>query len=254
VSSICARSAGRLPEIRPGDDLAGLIVGALETGGEPPLRDDQIVAIAHKAVSKAEGAVVILEQVTPAARARELGRELGKDPRLVQVILEQAEEVVRAERGVLICRTRTGLVCANAGVDASNSAQAGAVILHPRDPDGSARRLRERLRELTGARPAVLISDSFGRPWRVGQSDVAIGCAGMTPLEDWRGREDSAGHPLHATWIAVADAAAAAADLARAKDSREPVVLLEGLGRFISAADGPGAVALVRELDEDLFR
>jgi coenzyme F420-0:L-glutamate ligase/coenzyme F420-1:gamma-L-glutamate ligase len=254
VSSLWARSVGGLPEIRSGDDLARIIVEALEAGGEPPLKDDQIVAIAHKAVSKAEGAVVMLEEVTPASRARELGRELVKDPRLVQVVLDQAEEVVRAERGVLICRTRTGLVCANAGVDGSNSAQAGTVILHPRDPDGSARRLRERLRELTGARPAVLISDSFGRPWRVGQCDVAIGCAGMAPLEDWRGREDSVGRALHATWIAVADAAAAAADLARAKDSREPVVLLEGLGRFVTPADGPGAVGLVRQLEQDLFR
>jgi coenzyme F420-0:L-glutamate ligase / coenzyme F420-1:gamma-L-glutamate ligase len=145
-------------------------------------------------------------------------------------------------------------VCANAGVDASNSARAGTVILHPRDPDGSARRLRERLRQLTGASPAVLISDSFGRPWRHGQCDVAIGCAGLAALEDWRGREDSVGRALHATWIAVADAAAAAADLARAKDSREPVVIIEGLGRYVTTADGPGASILARELEEDLFR
>jgi coenzyme F420-0:L-glutamate ligase/coenzyme F420-1:gamma-L-glutamate ligase len=247
---------GGLPEVRAGDDLGLMIAGALGTGpgGEPLLENDQIVAIAHKVVSKAEGAFAILEQVTPGARARELGRELGKDPRLVQVILDQTEEVVRAERGVLICRTRTGLVCANAGVDASNSAHPGTVMLHPRDPDQSARRLRERLRELTGVSPAVLISDSFGRPWRHGQCDVAIGCAGMSPLDDWRGREDSMGRSLHATWIAVADAAAAAADLARAKDSREPVVILEGLGRFVTSADGPGAAVLVRRLEEDLFR
>ena len=255
MPSLWARSVGGLPEIRAGDDLALMIVRALGAGAaEAPLKDDQIVAIAHKAVSKAEGAVAVLDEVVPAARARELGSQLRKDPRLVQLILDHAEEVVRAERGVLICRTRTGLVCANAGVDASNSAHPGTVILHPRDPDGSARRLRWRLRELTGASPAVLISDSFGRPWRNGQCDVAIGCAGMAPLEDWRGRADSVGRALHATWIAVADAAAAAADLARAKDSREPVVILEGLGRFVTAADGPGASVLVREPAEDLFR
>ena len=128
------------------------------------------------------------------------------------------------------------------------------MILLPRDPDGSARRLRARLRELTGASVAVLITDSFGRAWRHGQLDSAIGLAGMSPLEDWRGRTDSAGLELRATWLAVADAAAAAADLARAKDSREPVVIIEGLERFATAEDGPGAAELLRPLDEDLFR
>ena len=128
------------------------------------------------------------------------------------------------------------------------------LILLPRDPDASARRLRARLRELTGASPAVLITDSFGRAWRHGQCDVAIGCAGMFPLDDWRGRTDSVGQELRATWLAVADAAAATADLARAKDSREPVVLIDDLERFVTAEDGPGAAALLRPLDEDLFR
>jgi coenzyme F420-0:L-glutamate ligase/coenzyme F420-1:gamma-L-glutamate ligase len=154
---------------------------------------------------------------------------------------------------VLICRTPHGFVCANAGVDASNSAEANTLILLPRDPDGSARRIRKRLRELTGATVAVLITDSFGRAWRHGQLDVAIGLAGMGPLEDWRGRTDASGLELRATWLAVADAAAASADLARAKDSRQPVVLLDGLQRFLTAADGPGAAALLRPLEEDLF-
>jgi len=218
------------------------------------MQDGQVVVIAHKVVSKAEGAVVDLAGVEPTARARELAAEQGKDPRAVQVVLDESKEILRAERGVLICRTHHGFVCANAGVDASNSADPDLLILLPRDPDASARRLRARLRELTGTSPAVLITDSFGRAWRHGQLDVAIGLAGMQPLDDWRGRTDAGGRELVATWLAVADTVAATAELARAKDSREPVVLIEGLARFVTAEDGPGAVALLRPLDEDLFR
>jgi coenzyme F420-0:L-glutamate ligase/coenzyme F420-1:gamma-L-glutamate ligase len=212
------------------------------------------VAVAHKIVSKAEGSVVALADVDPSPRARELAAAHRKDPRAVQVVLDQSMEIVRAERDVLICRTHHGFVCANAGVDASNAGVPDTLIVLPRDPDASARELRARLRELTGASVAVLITDSFGRAWRHGQCDVAIGCAGMTPLEDWRGRTDSAGLQLRATWLAVADAAAATADLARAKDSREPVVLIDGLERFVTPEDGPGAVALLRPREEDLFR
>jgi coenzyme F420-0:L-glutamate ligase/coenzyme F420-1:gamma-L-glutamate ligase len=145
-------------------------------------------------------------------------------------------------------------VCANAGVDSSNAPEAGTVIVLPRDPDASARQIRGRLRSLTGCAPGVLITDSFGRAWRHGQCDVAIGIAGVTPLEDWRGRSDTHGHELRATWLAVADAIAAAADLARRKDSGEPAILVEGLQRLITAEDGPGAAALVRPPEEDLFR
>ncbi len=163
-------------------------------------------------------------------------------------------EILRAERGVLVCRTRHGFVCANAGVDASNASSPEILVLLPRDPDASAGRIRARLRELTGSAPAVLITDSFGRAWRHGQIDTAIGLAGMQPLEDWRGRTDASGLELSATWLAVADAAAAAADLARAKDSNEPIIIIEGLERLLSAEDGPGAAALVRRVEEDLFR
>jgi coenzyme F420-0:L-glutamate ligase/coenzyme F420-1:gamma-L-glutamate ligase len=218
------------------------------------MQDGQVVVIAHKVVSKAEGAVVDLAGVEPTARARELAAEQGKDARAVQVVLDQSVEILRAERGVLICRTHHGFVCANAGVDTSNSADPDMLILLPRDPDASARRLRARLRELTGTSPAVLITDSFGRAWRHGQLDVAIGLAGMQPLDDWRGRTDAGGRELKATWLALADAAAATAELARAKDSREPVVLIEGLARFVTAEDGPGASALLRPLEENLFR
>ena len=200
---------------------------------------------------RVEGAPYLVD---PSARARELALESERDPRAVQVVLDEAVEVLRAERGILICRTRHGFVCANAGVDTSNASEPGTVILLPRDPDASARRLRTRLRELTGATVAVLITDSFGRAWRHGQLDSAVGLAGMSPLEDWRGRADATGLELKATWLAVADAAAAAADLARAKDSREPAVIIEGLERFVSPDDGPGAAELPRPLDEDLFR
>jgi coenzyme F420-0:L-glutamate ligase / coenzyme F420-1:gamma-L-glutamate ligase len=265
VATLSARSLSGLPEVRAGDDLAALIAGALHAERpSQPLREGQIVAVAHKVVSKAEGAVVALAGVEPSARARELaagtaaeGGGQRRDARAVQVVLDQSREVLRAAGGVLICRTHHGFVCANAGVDASNTAREGGadtLIVLPTDPDASARRLRARLRELSGAQVAVLITDSFGRAWRHGQCDVAIGCAGLAPLDDWRGRTDSVGRELQATWLAVADALAATADLARAKDSREPVVILDGLERLLTAEDGPGAAALLRPLEEDLFR
>jgi coenzyme F420-0:L-glutamate ligase/coenzyme F420-1:gamma-L-glutamate ligase len=251
VSDLSVSSLSGLPEIRAGDDLGALISAA---AGDGRMHDGQVVAIAHKVVSKAEGAFVDLADIEPTARARELASKQGRDARAVQVVLDQSSEIVRAERGVLICRTHHGFICANAGVDNSNTASPETLIVLPVDPDDSARRIRARLNQLTGARPAVLVTDSFGRAWRHGQCDVAIGCAGMQPLEDWRGREDSMGLQLQATWLAVADAVAATADLARAKDSREPVVIVDGLERFITDADGPGAATLLRALEEDLFR
>jgi coenzyme F420-0:L-glutamate ligase/coenzyme F420-1:gamma-L-glutamate ligase len=204
-------------------------------------------------VSKAEGRLRRLDEVEPGERAIELAREPGKDPRLVQLVLDETAELLRAQRGVMICVTRHGFVCANAGVDLSNVA-AGEAVLLPEDPDGSARALRERIGELRGIRPAVLVTDSFGRAWRTGQTDVAIGAAGIVAVDDWRGRSDSVGRELAATVIAVGDAVAGAADLARAKDSRRPAVLVGGLERFVTDDDGPGAAPLRRQRDQDLFR
>jgi coenzyme F420-0:L-glutamate ligase/coenzyme F420-1:gamma-L-glutamate ligase len=249
MTTLTARALPALPEITPGTDLGELIVAA-----SPSLADGDIVVVAHKAVSKAEGRTVALEGVSPGEQARALGREHGHDPRAVQVVLDESTELMRAERGVLICRTRQGLVCANAGVDISNVPGDGTVVLLPRDPDRSAAELRARLRQLTGRAPGVLITDSFGRAWRHGQCDVAIGCAGITPLEDWRGRRDRLGRELRATWIAIADEIAGAADLVRTKTSGEPVVVVGGLERHVAAADGPGAAAMVRPVEEDLFR
>jgi coenzyme F420-0:L-glutamate ligase / coenzyme F420-1:gamma-L-glutamate ligase len=208
-----------------------------------------VLVVAHKVVSKAEGRVRRLEEIEPGERARALGAEHGKDPRLVQAVLDESATILRAERGVLICETHHGFVCANAGVDQSNASQ-GELVLLPEDADASARALRAAL----PGRPAVVISDSFGRAWRLGQTDIALGAAGLLPLDDWRGRTDASGRELHATAIAVADAVAAAADLARAKDSREPAVVVRGLERFVTDEDGPGAAALRRSQADDLFR
>ena len=211
-----------------------------------------VLCVAHKVVSKAEGRTVRLDEVEPSTRARALAQEHGKDARLLELVLAETSEVLRAERGVLVCRTHHGFVCANAGVDVSNSAPGVAVLL-PADPDGSARALRERIAAERGVRPAVVVSDSFGRAWRLGQTDVAIGVAGLVALDDWRGREDAHGRDLRATAIAVADAVAGAADLGRAKCSREPAVLVRGLERFVTAEDGPGAAVLRRPPEQDLF-
>jgi coenzyme F420-0:L-glutamate ligase / coenzyme F420-1:gamma-L-glutamate ligase len=236
-----------VPEVRAGDDLALLLAeAALRIGGG--LNAWDVLAVAHKVVSKAEGRTVRLADVSPGKRARALAAEHGKDARHVQVVLDESAEVLRAERGRLICRTRHGFVCANAGVDASNAGAPDTLVLLPADPDASARALRRRL----GC--AVVVTDSFGRAWRHGQAEVAIGCAGLAPADDRRGRPDAGGRPLAATVIAIADEAASAADLVRGKDTREPAIRIRGLERHVIAEEGPGAAALVRAPQDDLFR
>jgi coenzyme F420-0:L-glutamate ligase/coenzyme F420-1:gamma-L-glutamate ligase len=240
-----------IPEIEPGADLAEVVLDAALRHSIRISAADVLV-FAQKVVSKAEGRLRALEDVTPGDRARALASQLDKDPRLVQVILDESNEVVRAERGVLITRTRQGHVCANAGVDSSN-VPGELVSLLPEDSDGSARRLRAEVGRRLGEAPAVVVSDSFGRPWRLGQTEVAIGCAGLHPLDDRRGLHDAVGKELKATLPAIADQAASAAGLVRSKDGREGVVVVRGLQRFVTKTDGPGAAALVRPRGDDLF-
>jgi coenzyme F420-0:L-glutamate ligase/coenzyme F420-1:gamma-L-glutamate ligase len=250
AGALTATALAPLPEVRPGDDLAALLADA----APGDLAGGDVLVVAHKVVSKAEGRVRRLAEVEPGERARALAAEQDKDPRLVQVVLDESAEVLRAHHGVLVCVTRHGLVCANAGVDRSNTAGQDELVFLPEDPDGSARALRAALGARLGVRPAVLITDSFGRAWRVGQTDVAIGAAGVVATEDWRGRPDRRGREMEATEIAVADAIAGAADLARAKDAGRPAVLVRGLERYVTGEDGPGAAALRRDARDDLFR
>lgn len=240
------RPINGLPELNENDELGRLIAEAAAPTA------DEIVVISQKAVSKVEGRIRRLAEVEPGERARELAETLDKDPRLVELVLSESTRVLRAERGVLITETRGGWVCANAGIDASNLDE-GSVSLLPLDGDASARRIRGEI-GAAGTAPAVVIADSFGRAWRLGQADVAIGCAGLEPLADWRGGRDARGNELSATVIAVADEAAAAADLTRDKDSGVPGAVISGLAHLITAADGPGAAALRRPAQEDFFR
>lgn len=237
-----------IPEIVAGNRIGPLI------SERASLRDGDLIVVSQKVVSKAEGRVRRLEGVTPSAEARRLAAVLGKEPELVELVLSESAEVLRAERGVLITESRQGWICANAGIDSSNMAEEGTVCLLPEDADASARRIRTDVRDDSGVTAGVIVSDSFGRAWRLGQCEVAIGCAGIEPLDDWRGREDRRGRPLEATLIAIADEAAAAADLIRGKDSGVPVAVVRGLGRHVVDSDGPGAAAMRRERDEDLFR
>jgi coenzyme F420-0:L-glutamate ligase/coenzyme F420-1:gamma-L-glutamate ligase len=249
-AELIVRALPSLPDVRSGADLAGLLAAA----APDDLADGDVLVVAHKVVSKAEGRVRRLAEIEPGERALALARGHGKNPRLVQAVLDEAADVLRAHEGTLICETHHGFVCANAGIDQSNASGDGELVLLPADPDGSARRLRCGLAAARGVRPAVVVADSFGRAWRLGQVDVALGVAGLTPLDAWAGRPDAYGRTLNVTSIAVADAVAAAADLARAKDALRPVVLVRGLERFVTAADGPGAAALRRPREQDLFR
>ncbi|MBJ7458540.1 MAG: coenzyme F420-0:L-glutamate ligase [Thermoleophilaceae bacterium] len=245
---LSAEAVGGLPEFTAGDDLAALI--ARNTA----LADGDIVVIAQKAVSKVENRFADPAGTQPGGRARELAAVTAKHPGLVQLILDESNTVLRAAQGVLIVETRQGFVCANAGIDSSNVPGDGRVLLLPEDSDASARAIRAQLQSLTGRRLAVLITDSFGRAWRSGQLDVAIGCAGIEPLLDQRGGVDRDRRELTATIQAVADELAAAADLARSKDSGEPVVVIRGRSDLVIFDDGPGATASLRERAQDLFR
>ena len=250
LGELLVRALPPLPDVHPGSDLVGLIASA----APDDLGDGDLLVVAHKVVSKSEGRLRLLREIEPGERASAMAEKHGKDARLVQAILDESAAILRAHMGTLICETHRGFVCANAGVDQSNASRDGELILLPSDPDGSARRLRAALAAVLGVHPAVLVADSFGRAWRLGQTDVALGVAGLMPLDPWAGRPDAYGRTLNATSIAVADAVAGAADLVRAKDSLRPVVLVRGLERFVTPDDGPGAEALRRPRGQDLFR
>jgi coenzyme F420-0:L-glutamate ligase / coenzyme F420-1:gamma-L-glutamate ligase len=231
-----------LPEIQEGDDIAALVSAAVE------LEDGDVVVVAQKVVSKAEGRIRRLDEVEPGRYAREISGD--RDPRQTEVILAETARVVRLRPPLLIVQTRHGFVCASAGVDASNAPATGTVVLLPEDPDASAERIRARLRELTGRTVAILVTDSFGRAWREGTTDVAIGAAGLRVLNDLHGERDPAGYELHATTIAVADEIAGAAELVMGKLLRVPVAVVRGL----DVAGSGRAKDLVMQPNRDLFR
>jgi coenzyme F420-0:L-glutamate ligase/coenzyme F420-1:gamma-L-glutamate ligase len=238
-----------IPEVRPGDDLAALILGAASRQGTPVAGGDLLV-IGQKIVSKAEGRLVRLSEITPSAIAQSLAAGLARDPRLVEIILRESRRVVRMDRGILVTETHHGWVCANAGVDQSN-VDVDTVALLPEDSDRSARELREAIRKRGGLDVAVLITDTFGRPWREGLTNVAIGLSGFVPLRSYLGELDSAGRPLQATIIAVADELAGAAEPVMGKLDRIPVAIVRGL---TLTAGEEGSKSLLRDPARDLFR
>lgn len=243
---------GGMPLFAPGMSVAAEIASALDRSGEA-LRQGDVVVIAQKIVSKAEGRLVRLAEVAPGAEASRLAAETGRPAPLVQLILDESEAVMRATRAAIIVRHRTGHVLANAGIDASNveGGDADTVLLWPADPDASARRIRAEL----GGKVAVIVADSLGRAWRMGTLGTAIGCAGLSAIEDRRGQADLFGRTLQATVIATADAIAAAAVLAMGEGAEgTPVVIVRGAGKWVMADDGPGAAAQLRPLAEDMFR
>lgn len=239
-----------LPEIRPGDDLAKLI-GDAARAQRDAIRDGDIVVVAQKIVSKSEGRIVRLADVVPGDRARAMAAESGKDARQIEVVLSESAKIVRWERGILISETRHGFVCANAGVDRSNAGAPDTVVLLPVDPDASAARLRDAFRAVAGATVSVVVTDTFGRAWREGHTNVAIGIAGLPALKRYVGQRDPEGYELRVTEIAVADEIAAAAELVMGKLDRCPTAVVRGF-----TLDEPAETAqeYVRPADRDLFR
>jgi coenzyme F420-0:L-glutamate ligase/coenzyme F420-1:gamma-L-glutamate ligase len=242
-----------IPLVKPGDDLGALVAAAANTAGLF-LQDSDILVVTQKIVSKAENRFVHLDEVIPSPRAMELAQITGKDPRLVEVILWDTAEIIRASQGLLIVQHHLGFISANAGVDHSNvSTKADTVLRLPADPDDSARRLRTRLRELSGAAPAVIVNDSHGRPWREGTVGVAIGVAGLVPVQDLRGRPDLFGYRLQYTTVGFADQVAAAASLVMGQaDEGLPVVLVRGLA--YQPGEDISAHQILRPPETDVFR
>jgi coenzyme F420-0:L-glutamate ligase/coenzyme F420-1:gamma-L-glutamate ligase len=239
-----------MPEVRPGDDLAGLILIATENQGLR-FEDGDVVVVTQKVVSKAEGRIVALDDVTPGAFAKQIAEQWEKDARLVEVVLGESARIVRMGHGVMICETKHGFICANAGVDSSNVETLGTVALLPVDSDASAARIRAAVKESIGADVAVVITDTFGRPWREGHVNFAIGVSGMLPLHDYTGEFDPAGYELRVTSMAIADELAAAAELAHGKLDRVPVAVVRGYA--YPRGDGSSRMML-RDAEKDLFR
>jgi coenzyme F420-0:L-glutamate ligase/coenzyme F420-1:gamma-L-glutamate ligase len=239
-----------VPEVRPGADLARLLVEAAARQGTP-VQSGDLLCVTQKVVSKAEGCLVRLETVEPSAFARAIAAQWGKDPRHVEVVLRESKRIVKMDRGIIISETQHGFVCANAGVDASNVGEHDVVALLPPDPDASARRIRDGMRAASGADVAVIISDSFGRPWRSGITNVAIGVAGMAPQRDERGKTDAYGRVLNATVVDLADELVCAADLVSRKADGIPAAIVRGF----PYERGEGSVKqLLRDPASDLFR
>lgn len=239
-----------VPQIQPGDDLPALLLAAIDAA-KVGLKDGDILVLCQKIVSKAEGAVVDLGTVTPSTFARQIADMWDKDPRMVEVVLNESSRIVRMKNGVVITESKHGWVCANSGVDASNTLADDVVILLPKDPDASARRLRLAIEGERGISIGVVITDTFGRPWRDGLVEFALGVSGLDPLDDQRGEEDLQGRELHHTVIAVADELAAAAGLLMEKSAAMPAVIVRGY-RYTPA--DVGSEALKRPADADLFR
>jgi coenzyme F420-0:L-glutamate ligase/coenzyme F420-1:gamma-L-glutamate ligase len=240
---------GGFPEVQKGDDIAGLLHSALRDSGLE-LQDGDVVVIKQKIVSKAEGRLVKLDSVRPSAKALKLAGEQGKDPALVELVLGEAVRVVRAGHGVIITETKSGLVCANSGIDMSN-VKPGYAALLPSDPDASSRKIRRALTRLLGKNVAVIITDTFGRPWRRGQTDIAIGCSGIEPLYSYRGKQDKFGYELRVTEPAVVDEIAGAAELVIGKLNGIPAALIRGV-QYNSGEAGIRSIRL--EAEKDLFR
>jgi coenzyme F420-0:L-glutamate ligase / coenzyme F420-1:gamma-L-glutamate ligase len=241
---------GRLPEIEPGNDLAAQIVEAARAGGDP-LIDRDIVVITSKIVSKAEGCAIELDDVEPSPFAESWAARWDKDPRVVEVVLRESKRIIRQIGPVLITETHHGFCCANAGVDQSSSGAHGRVLVLPMDSDASARRFRQRFAEL-GVDVAVVISDTFGRPWREGQTDIAIGVAGIHPLRSYIGEVDPHGHEFRVQEICTVDELTAAAELVKGNTSRVPVAVIRG---FEWTTDDTATMApVLRDSERDLFR
>ena len=250
--SINAIGVTGLPEIHDGDNLGSMIAEAAQNQGTPIIEGD-ILVVTQKVVSKAEGMLVSLDTITPSQVATEYAANADRDPRLIELVLRESQSIVRMDqdRGVLITETKHGFICANAGIDQSNIPDDDVVCLLPVDPDASARRIRSEIRDITGVAPAIVISDTFGRAWREGHVNFAIGVAGMDPLKDYRGTEDANGRVLHVTTIAVADELAATAELITAKSINVPVALIRGMPY---QPDVGSTAPLLRDRTRDMFR